>query len=1621
MKILYYINPLTHRTIKSTGRIYKSLKARRFHMAKDKCLYNSKYAEKCLKRLGKKYPEFDKSKFDNSKYLNDSKLQDNSDLNYIEHIKETYPHMIKNPNRTQLKSLEKHEQLGFILHDDKIMGYIDIEGNLRKFEPPLKLDERLSKSPFIISLDQEDKDILLKLIEEKGIITDSTPLDTTIKREQQEQELDVLNKDLKKIYDEKLSEKITEIKNKINKSCERKLSEIESSYKIEKDRLLKEKDDYYNKMILDKQKEIMDLTNAFDNTKIELNKKLREQIKRNKHELLENKSSKKELKSDKIRQQEIENMKKDIKTQLKIKHDNELSDINNKHMEAISELKEKISDLEKEKLDSIKTLQKELKDKQSKLEFMESQKEQIHNEYAVLINQKTKEITDKLNGEFELKLKETTQTQELQQKEYDSLKKEYDRMMSKEIKKSTLSLNESCDNKLREIESIYDKQQKQILKDREEEIKVYYQQLVYDKEKEITNLTNAFNEDKRNLEKNLLDDIKKTEETYKEQLKLFEQECKERILQREKEYQYQQELLKNRDKNLEIEYENILTQKENEHLETINDLKNEITHLEQEKVNELERFKTELADANNQIEYLQSQQEQIQHESDILLQEKIQQITNKLNSDFEEQLESKINELKKQHELELKEYDSLKTDYDVLMTSKTNEILLIKKEFNNQLDHVKHSYENAIYILKENNENCKRKITEDKAQILMAIQQYRQQVEEFIQKQLNGNKINHKKIQELNSLLRKEKEVIKARLNKLMKPVIETNQDNLTFAEREDLKQKTREINELNNTIIELHAQIDNINITKRQVEEAMLMKFKTSCFEKIVKEKEYIIKAIDDYNQKWMNYVNQTSNTQNDNKDKLKSQLDSIGLKIKEIISFKNDVIGHLRDRTKKQENQLIKLNNEYNKLKETKMFDSDKDISALLTEKEKQIHDYEETVNNLNQEIIGLQNDTKLANEIKNADYEKLKQDLSASELEIEKLKRQFEENIKEIELKIKKTITDQFIEESNRLRQAHIEQENLYNDTINIKNNEILALKKELEQVKELLRENGKQQQKMLEVDTDNCFQIISNFAVINNVFKRKTDIISILESIIYENKLGLSEGQYNIITTRFESVKAEIYKYINFLDLERYLNDPNREYFKSKATLNKISPDYCNDLENLSIYWNENKHIFQEQDRILTNLYEDLSGAVRVYIKIKPLLSGQTQAIQYELNDTHTQITVRDVDTSKTFGNFYYVYEPEYTNVDAFLGRHVPEHEARSLKLDTSTIDETYREAIYNSFKQVEDGYSIVMFGYGASGSGKTYVLLGDQYHPGLIHYGLANLSGYKSIKIKNIFEQYIHKYSPNTNNITGKIHNLVGSMNKLREASVNEQDEFSNYVLNYVNKDNTPIDFNFNDVKISKITDLFNCIEQYRIKHKRVKSTPNNPVSSRSHLFIIFEIEFNSGKVGHITMVDAAGREDPQFMFDTFIDSKKTNITSLISVYGAKKVAEFLKPEFQNNPTYPPENIFEILNEAYYITETLNHLVYFFNTKNHIQTKVIKQKGPESYSTSKYFVNPKDEIEGKIMPFNNCLTLPIMNYLDFKDTSTEFKPNKYIMMVCIRQDQLNTAFPSLEFANSIKST
>ena len=44
----FYLNPITGRLIKSTGRVYKRLKQDSILISRDKCMYNNKSAQHCL-------------------------------------------------------------------------------------------------------------------------------------------------------------------------------------------------------------------------------------------------------------------------------------------------------------------------------------------------------------------------------------------------------------------------------------------------------------------------------------------------------------------------------------------------------------------------------------------------------------------------------------------------------------------------------------------------------------------------------------------------------------------------------------------------------------------------------------------------------------------------------------------------------------------------------------------------------------------------------------------------------------------------------------------------------------------------------------------------------------------------------------------------------------------------------------------------------------------------------------------------------------------------------------------------------------------------------------------------------------------------------------------------------------------------------------------------------------------------------------------------------------------------------------------------------------------------------------------------------------------------------------
>ena len=631
-------------------------------------------------------------------------------------------------------------------------------------------------------------------------------------------------------------------------------------------------------------------------------------------------------------------------------------------------------------------------------------------------------------------------------------------------------------------------------------------------------------------------------------------------------------------------------------------------------------------------------------------------------------------------------------------------------------------------------------------------------------------------------------------------------------------------------------------------------------------------------------------------------------------------------------------------------------------------------------------------------------------------------FKQSANEIKLQLERTIGDQIVElnkRDERIKELSIKSEDV---GLEEKNRVIERLQVELADVRKLLAQNDATK---IQVNV-NCDNALKNFCSLNNIFYRKVEIIKKLDEIINKN-MGIFTNLDDVIKAdikkRFEDIKGSIMKHIDFLNLKRYINDQTcrqyLDYLKSESTRNKVPVEFCNQMVDLLDYWNLNKLEYREQDRLLTNIYEDLSGAVRVYVRIKLLTGEKTNVVSvksFEGKKTKS-LTINCGSTTNDLGEFYGVFDDTFDNIDLYTGVKGTIVEGRyNVSLDSIVENtESINPGLYSVFKQAEDGYSIVLFGYGLSGSGKTYSLLGSQSTPGLIHYGFSNLQGVKNIKLKYLFEQYYGLVNANFGKLTGRIHNLIREVPQLGSVSKNETEQFRAKI---------PGDINVDDLRVDQFNRLTDVITVYRKERNRIKKTPNNDESSRSHLFMVFEVSFTSGKKGYISVIDMAGRESPMDIFDMFIDSSRTKLASVMSPSGeVSLIRKTLKPGL----SYTPENVFDILKEGFYINETINHLIYYFNKKNFRYTKPSLQVSDVGkYDVTRYYVKPQDEEEViKFNVGNNCLMIPILKFLEGLSNkgSSSWLPTKFITIVNVRQEEryCTQTLETLQFAQSIKSS
>jgi hypothetical protein len=117
-----------------------------------------------------------------------------------------------------------------------------------------------------------------------------------------------------------------------------------------------------------------------------------------------------------------------------------------------------------------------------------------------------------------------------------------------------------------------------------------------------------------------------------------------------------------------------------------------------------------------------------------------------------------------------------------------------------------------------------------------------------------------------------------------------------------------------------------------------------------------------------------------------------------------------------------------------------------------------------------------------------------------------------------------------------------------------------------------------------------------------------------------------------------------------------------------------------------------------------------------------------------------------------------------------------------------------------------------------------------------------------------------------------------------------------------------------------------------------------------------------------------------------------------------------------------------LNEGFYVNETINHLIYYFNVKNGKTIDTPKQKVDKRYNVvyrvENYFVQPTEEERG-IDGSNNSLMIPILKFLDNLSSKQgdEWRPTKFITICCVRQEAkyCDQTMETIKFAQNVKSS
>ena len=295
--------------------------------------------------------------------------------------------------------------------------------------------------------------------------------------------------------------------------------------------------------------------------------------------------------------------------------------------------------------------------------------------------------------------------------------------------------------------------------------------------------------------------------------------------------------------------------------------------------------------------------------------------------------------------------------------------------------------------------------------------------------------------------------------------------------------------------------------------------------------------------------------------------------------------------------------------------------------------------------------------------------------------------------------------------------------------------------------------------------------------------------------------------------------------------------------------------------------------------------------------------------------------------KRYGPFYGIYPPQFNNFHIYYnmfgiysyGNYSEVAESTEDKASITNYDKLLQNSKiasesatkrnfsmanidnpkHNLMKKLQDGGSVVIFGFGFSGSGKTYALIEGsvteintnpdsiKYDPSILEQFIKdNAENINSVEFLELYPLGI-SHNPHkaildiTDENTKKIDNTTSSeivnMEQIKKYAIQYGiDDFSTKYGNEYSSIKNLYNEIEGDISYDKISTRIKLLERHRISKLRILATPNNDKSSRSFLQITLNLKPLAGfesKKPKLVFFDMPGTENTVRIKTEFLDKK----------------------------------------------------------------------------------------------------------------------------------------------------